>query len=367
MKKLVYFILINAFWNSNVFAQEMVKGYIIKNNHEKIEGYLQETTDDELIRNVTFSTGLNDQKIMYTSSDLLAFGFSYGRTFESFILKPANDTGSAAISVFAKRILSGKVAMYTVQYDNNQLGYILKNNVTNKWEFLKHPVDQTITENGNTVVKRDLKYLQQLTAIKKDSEDAYVEQKDLNYSKWSILSNIKAYDLKDKEKYPVSYYVEKRAKLYGASYGLQLVNKKNINDAFRVNVFRDFMLIERSRRLAFHQGISYSQYKEYGKTENMVKIVNFSLLGLHLQADPMFACPFFNVSFGITYKDYPLYDYSWSQNSTVHTTSLRFSVQAEAGVRFHLASRFYLLGSCSVENSILCMNGGLAYYYSKKD
>lgn len=365
MKKLICLIIATLLLKEYTKAQELKKGYIVKSDHEKIQGYLEERTDDELMSKVIFSAGLKAERIAYNANELISFGFDYGRTFESFLLKVWNGKDSIETSVFAKRIWTGKIEMYTIQYDNNIVEYILKNNLTNEWVLLKRPVDETRTENGHTIVKRDLRYLQQLTAIKKDSKDAYVKQKDIGYSKPSILANIKAYDLPYADKYPMNYYVEKRAKLYGASYGFQIAGMTKSSNGFRFGIFRDFMLIERSRRIAFHQGVSYSQYNEYAKPENKVKAINFSLIGLKLQTDPMLVSPFFNASFGISYKEYPIYEYSWSQTSSASSGNVQFSFQAAAGAKFRLASCFYILGMCSFENSIFCLNGGLAYFYSK--
>jgi hypothetical protein len=365
LKRVIYLTAITVLINKYTNAQELKKGYIIKHNNEKVQGYLEERTDDELRGKIIFSPGLKDAPVVYNANELQSFGFDYGRVFQSFLLKVWDGKDSVQTHVFAKRICTGKIEMYTVQYENNQVEYILRNNVTNEWVLLKRPVDETRIVNGNTIVKRDLRYLQQLTAIKKDTKDEYVEQKDINYSKYSILANIKAYDSKYADKYPVKYYVERRAKLCGASYGFQIANTKKSNNALRVNVFRDFMLIERTRRVAFHQGLTYLQYNEYDKPENKVKIINFSLIGLKLQGDPLFASPFVNASFGLVYKQYPRYLYPWIQVSSGSETSLRFSFQAAAGVKFRLTSCFYLLGSCSVENALFCLNGGVAYYYSK--
>ena len=360
MKNLIYLIAITAFVNNCAQAQDFKKGYIVNLNHEKIQGYLEERTDDELRNKVIFSTELNGEKITYTAGELQSFGFNYGRTFQNFLLKTSNGTDSIPTNVFAKRIWTGKIEIYTIQYDNNLVEYILKNNFTNEWVLLKRPVNETYIVNGSTIEKRDIKYLQQLTAIKKDSKDAYIEQKDIGYSKSSILANIKAYDSKYEDKYPMKYYVEKRGKLYGVSYGFQIANTKKSQNAFRLSVFRDFMLIERSRRLAFHQGISYTQCNEYGKAENKFKAINFSLVGLKMQGDPKFVVPYANLSFGLVYREAPVYEYSF-----VRDQSLRFAFQAGAGIKCKLTSHFYLLGGCSFESSIFCLNGGLAYYYSK--
>lgn len=266
MKKLIGLLAIIAFIHTHTNGQNLQHGYIVKSNHEKISGYLEEHTDDELRKQLVFSTGLKDEKIIYNANELESFVFDYGRTFQSFLLKIWDGKDSVETPVFAKRIWMGKIEMYTVQYENN-LVYILKNQLTNEWVLLKRPMDETRIEKGITIV---------------------------------------------------------------------------------------------------YQGISYVQYNEYEKSENKVKAINFSLIGLKLQADPMLVCPFFNPSFGLTYKHFPIYESSISRTSYgASGESLRFSVQAAAGAKCRLSPCFCVLGLCSFENSVFCLNGGVAYLYSK--
>lgn len=103
------------------------KGSIIKNNDEKIEGYIRIDDLSELSNEVRFKLTASEKKcVIYNKSQIKSFSTANGRTFDLLTIKM--DQTKEEIKVFADLILKGGASLYKSVYQGTTFFIIINQN-----------------------------------------------------------------------------------------------------------------------------------------------------------------------------------------------------------------------------------------------
>jgi hypothetical protein len=149
---LVLFILFSPFiYSKNNF----LKGYVITNTSDTIEGYIDFVRDENLSKLCVFKHNLNSEKIRYQPTDLIGFGIL--NPIKKFEVKNIGLNGRME-TVFAELHLKSDMKLYSF-YDKN-LGFIVEMQDTTIILKIKSDVLE-----GTTHLIRDVNYMNQLSYI----------------------------------------------------------------------------------------------------------------------------------------------------------------------------------------------------------
>jgi hypothetical protein len=372
--KILYFVIflfIILTTPIHLFSQTFKKGYIVNSLNDTIKGYMKEDTDDGLMKKIYFSIDTPATKITeYSSSELKGFGFNNGRIFEKFAIKEFNGKDSIEQSFFAKRILTGKIVVYIIQSEKKDNEYILKNKITNKIVHLEKPKEKPIkADDGKTFIARDSKYLQYMTFIKQDASAAIVKQKHISYTKKEIVKNIKKYNKLYKQQFPTSSYKEQKQISFSILGGYPLVKWDGSSNQ-RFCFYVDKTFIEKTVKVSFIQGVSYSSYIQYNNKEALNQVISIFPLGLKFQTKPMIVTPYFYFGLGVQFITMPIYKSIPNERGhevAYRETSPWFSLNLGTGAKIKLTSRWYALAELShkIYFEGLFINAGLSYQINK--
>src|SRR5688572_8180045 len=159
-------------------------GFIVTLKNDTVKGFLMDGTDAELGSKITFKMikTAND-KIEYRPADLLSFGFDNGRIFRS-LASTNTPTEGDSVFVFAKKILEGKINLYTYsKAKGNHPDIFLVNNYSGKIIYLKEP-EKVSTTNENGVV-RTVESFRHLGLISIAKGGSVLNSKNANKFKYS--------------------------------------------------------------------------------------------------------------------------------------------------------------------------------------
>jgi hypothetical protein len=154
--KMPLVIILCFFFNIKSFCQtEFTKGYIVFNNGDSLNGFLQEDAEDNLLTKVIYSDNASGNPHKeYNANEIKSFYFNGGNLFESVHFRDVNDSPAVC---FAKYILKGYYSLYSFRkkdiqyflikhedstyflYDDiilNSGGYDTKGNYQNQFLFL---------------------------------------------------------------------------------------------------------------------------------------------------------------------------------------------------------------------------------------
>ncbi len=120
MTKRTIFILLLFGLIFNLKAQNNFrKGYIVNFEHDTITGYVNYNTSLVNQRKCIFKKSLDDEPVEYTPPQLIAYGISNFRHYESKVLTLENSTEKR---VFIEKIVSGKISLFKY----NKIFYVQK-------------------------------------------------------------------------------------------------------------------------------------------------------------------------------------------------------------------------------------------------
>jgi len=330
-------------------AQEFRAGYIVTLKRDTVKGFLINGTDAELRSKITFRRTLQaDENIEYRAADLLSFGFDYGRVFVRF---PSTKTpvDGDSVFVFAKRILRGKIDLYSSSNaKKNHPDIFLVNNYTGQTVHLTEPEKlSTVDNSGGLRVGESLKHLG-LTRIAKGDVPPDAEMKKYNYSERAIRDDISKYNDAFRD-FPVSHYKQQINFSYSVSAGIPLSNIAPGDVAFRVAFYRNKYFPESSRKVSLIRGISY-RYWQSATTGSGVQFSNENFrqqwisiipIGVHIQTNSRIVKPFIYFGPGLAFllsTDYNIYNYQdkGSKNEWLVTPTVNVGV----GVKIKVGSKF---------------------------
>jgi hypothetical protein len=113
---------------SNAQVKEIFeKGFIIKNDNSKIEGYIRNDDFLHKISEICFKTSLTEKKCtIYDTSQIKTFQTEKGEIFDLFKIKL--DNNASDVTLFAEKILEGETSLYKGVYKSAIFYIIAKNN-----------------------------------------------------------------------------------------------------------------------------------------------------------------------------------------------------------------------------------------------
>lgn len=241
-------------------AQKLSKGYIVDLKKDTVKGYIIDRTDSELSSTIQFKKGKKDRDLFrYSTSDLLGFGFNYGRTFERIAF---TDSLHDTVMVFAKLILEGKLKLYIWRRNNwTDFDVFLFNTDPPRFAHLTEPTRKIMQdEKGNQYTIEKINHIGLLKIMKGDSSKIVTKEKNIRYAEDKIVRNILQYNQAYQEKYPIKRYLEKVANSFDFTIGLPVFHApegSSFRFAFYWNVFHP----EKNRSFTFMNGISYRYWK----------------------------------------------------------------------------------------------------------
>lgn len=290
--KNTFLILVIFFAVSPILAQNFEPGYIVTSENDTLRGSIKNETDANLSTKVFFKKegGMVEK---YTTGDLLAFGFSNGRTFERQVVTTFTPEGTDSTFVFAKNLIRGKIDLYVLRFPHRfKPDIFLSNNTTNKTVYLPKPVKREIIgKDGKKYNGRDYRYAGNLDLIKAESSPAS-NSKPIRFSENSIKKDIIAYNENFQQEYPVKVYEEEVKYGYDLLVGIPIKTLNGFH--FRTGLYRNKSLVERTHNFTFMQGIVYHHWSnedteppgfKNGSSNFKWQLLNVIPLGLKFHGD----------------------------------------------------------------------------------
>lgn len=295
--------------NCPLIAQKLSSGFIVTLEKDTIKGFLMDGTDGELSSKITFKmTKQGSDKIEYQPSDLLGFGFDNGRIFRRFSITKTPTKGDS-IFVFAKKILEGKISLYSYsKLKGDHPDIFLVNNYSSRTVHLSEPEKVSMTdESGMLRSAASLKHLGLISIAKGDSVVNSANAKKFKYNLKAIRNDILKYDETFKN-FPVSKYQPQIDYFYNLSAGIPFNSPSPTDVAFGVAFYRNKYFPEKSRKLSFISGISYKYFYNKTTIPSSVQYSNETFrqqflslipIGVNFQSDSKVIKPYFYFGAGI--------------------------------------------------------------------
>ncbi len=248
MFKLNFFLIILIFLPSVLHAQNLYRpGYIINSQGDTIQGFLKFDIDSRLSSEIIFKKDKNGVDDVFTANELLGFGYSTGRNFES--IKPSGN----ALAGFYKRVVDGKIVMLTY-YDGKKSEsafHLYRKDNTLHVDIPPAKVME-IEKEGKSFSVEDKKYLGKLALITGNSKSNQ-DLISVKHTQKSISKYIASFNESFVDTYPLSVYQEETRFTYTVTIGIapKIVNLQ----PYRFTVYRDKNFIESNK---FSQRIGLS-------------------------------------------------------------------------------------------------------------
>lgn len=345
----VFLLVLGAHYR--LTAQEFRSGFIVTLEGDTVKGLLVDGTDAELSSRISFkSLESGNDKIEYRPTDVLSFGFDNGRIFIRFANTNASTEGDS-VFVFAKRILEGKISLYTYsKTTGNHPDIFLVNNYSGRTVHLWEPKKLLITdESGFAGVGESFRHLGLIGIVKGDAALNSANVKKFKYTEKAIRNDILEYNEGFKD-FPGSQYQPRIDYSYSVVAGVPFNSPNQTDVAFRVAFFRSKHFPESSRKLSFITGISY-RYSYINSTvpsgvqnsnENFrQQWISLIPIGVNFQTDWRVIKPYVYIGAGIAFlwetNHYiDNYEYKGNKNEIFVTPTLNMG----AGVRIKTGSKF---------------------------
>jgi hypothetical protein len=330
-------------------------------------------TDAELGSRIIFkSLESGKDEIVYRPPDLSSFGFDNGRTFIRF-----SSTNTAAkgdsVGVFAKKILEGKINLYTYsKTKGNRPDIFLVNNYSGLTVHLRESEQLSTTdERGFTRVGESFKHLGLIGIAKGDSAFNSANVKKLKYTEKAIRNDIVEYN-EGFTNFQRSQYRPQIHYSYSVVTGIPFSSPNPTDVAFRVAFFRNKYSPESSRNLSLIKGISYRFWYINSTLPTGVQNSNENFrqqwislipIGVNFQTDSRAIKPYVYIGAGIAFL--------WETNHYIDNYEAKGNknkllviptVNMGAGVRIKIGSKFLVAELSPTGNkSGTCLNFGYSF------
>lgn len=354
-------------------AQELRSGFIVTLNRDTLKGLVMDGTDTELSSRITFKNlEPGNDKIEYRATDLLSFGFNNGRIFIRFSSTNTPTEGDS-VFVFAKKILEGKINLYThSKIKGNHPDIFLVNNYSGRTIHLREPKKLSTTdERGFTRVGESFIHLGLIHLAKGDSAFNSAPVKKIKYTEKAIRNDILEYNEGFKD-FPGSQYQPRIDYSYSVVAGIPFSSPNESDVAFRVAFFRNKHFPESSRVLSLIRGISYRYSYINSTVPSSVRNSNENFrqqwislipIGVSFQMDSRVIKPYAYIGAGMAFlwetNHYiDNYEYKGNKNELFVTPTLNMG----AGVRIKTGSKFLVAELSPTGNkSGICINLGYSF------
>ncbi|HNW76061.1 MAG TPA: hypothetical protein PKJ28_04170 [Bacteroidales bacterium] len=303
----LFFLLFSFVFLSNLEAQKSVPGYIVTTERDTVRGFITDRTDYELGKEVLFKSEQNGPAVKYDPSALAGFGFDYKRIFESVLF---TDKQQDTIQVFAKRVLDGRIKMLLWRKNyGKDFEVFLFNHEPEKMVHLTKPVKTTIErEDGTKAEVEKSDYIGLLKYVKADSSFSIEKDKRMYYSENRIKKEVETYNNANKEKFPVSRYLEKTKRYYSFTFGKPVINSPS-GTSYRFAAYMNTYFVEKNMRFSYLCGVSFrywcdkDQPGDWWRCTQTYRKHYLSLIpfGIGIQHDEWLIRPFFYCGFGVVF------------------------------------------------------------------
>ncbi|MBP1838892.1 hypothetical protein [Formosa algae] len=296
-KKLNLFILIVLLGHSLYSQDKYNSGYVLTTKKDTINGFILNKIDSELAYKISFKRNLLDEtNIEYTPNELLSFSFSSGRVFERKKIMNDNKTSKDSLYIFAKRIVKGKIDLFVWRHEkyNSKDFFIINNNSKREAQLIK-PKKNKIKLDGKSYSKKDSKYKNYISYVKKDENLEAENNNNLSFGEKSISKDIISFNRNFQDEYPIEIYKEPFEYNYDILGGIPL-SLKSEELHFRIGVYRNKTFIEKSNKFSYLNGIVYHHWSDKDKNWNKQypngtsnyrwQMLNIIPVGIKFQTNP---------------------------------------------------------------------------------
>lgn len=268
-KKINLLILIILLGHSLYSQDKYNSGYVLTTKKDTINGFILNKIDSELAYKISFKRNLLDEtNIEYNPNELLSFSFSSGRVFERKKIMNDNQTPKDSLYIFAKRIVKGKIDLFVWRHKkNSSKDFFITNNNSKREAQLIKPKKNEIKLDGKSYSKKDSKYKNYISFVKKDENLEAEKNNNLSFGEKSISKDIISFNRNFQDEYPIEIYQEPFEYNYDILVGIPL-SLKSEELHFRIGVYRNKTFIEKSNKFSYLNGIVYHHWSDNDKKWN---------------------------------------------------------------------------------------------------
>ncbi len=347
VRLIMFFYLIATVKYSVAQNSDLLPGYIITNAGDTVSGYLKYESDTKLKKRVLFYKNKTDNiPEIYTPSDIEGFSFNTGRYFKSFQQK--DDTAS----VFAKKLISGKVNMFVTGTNSNKKNTIfLFRSDTSMMVELNPPEKSVHYENGEEYHFTYRKYIGKIAYIT-STDISEKNLNTLNYNTRIIKKYLTKYNDLYKDTNPVTIYRDSSRYSFDIMAGFPFRLNFNKVTCFRTALYFDKTFVEKNPNISIRMGGSFSYRnsnegvdKSVKSEYQMFKKKTLSILpvGIKYFITKKRIIAYAYILLGFTYnvhEEYVVRDYEL--HHIRHDTFVGTTINPGVGTKFKINSGFIL-------------------------
>lgn len=347
-------------------------GYIVTISKDTLSGYIASLTDAELTHNISFKHNESSANTVdYSTEQLQGFGFSSGRIFKRMSGSIPNGNTQDTISVFAKRLVEGKVDLYVWRKKGtNGADYFMYNNESIRKVHLTKPRKNEVKLEGSTYNATRYKYIGDLNYVKHDQTTDIKDHKKLNYGENSFRKDIIAFNKRFEADYPINIYKEPRHFNYNILVGLPFSTNSE-EKHFRIGMYRDKTFTDKTATFSYFTGIIYHHWSEdensydtqlkHSEQNFKWQMLNIVPFGFKFQAKSKRIIPYGYLGVGaaiLVQSDHIITDYKYigdEKNTTILPT-----VNTGIGLKIKVNNNFILTEITPTMNGVF-FNAGYSF------
>ncbi len=323
----------------------LVSGYIVNNDQDTLYGFIKYDRDAKLSKRVLFfNDKLEKKPEVFTPSEIKEFSFSTKRTFMS--VQSEKDT----ISVFAKKVLTGKINMYVSDIKGSaKFNIFLWRSDTSLKVELSNPKKSIVKQDSKLYNYVSKKYIRQIAFMTDDLEKGE-QLKSLKYKKADIKKYLASYNDGFKDIYPTFVYKDSSSLTFDILAGIPFHIKPTVT-SFRFSAYADWCFLESIPYFSYRTGISYRYFysnedpdlnQDYHHQFFKEQTISILPLGTRFQLNTGRIVPYAYFLIGLSVSIENNYfilhnDHSIEQNSFYSLTS-----NIGVGVKFKIKSNYIL-------------------------
>jgi len=262
MNRAIYCIIFLSIYVNTAFSQEEYRpGFIISNEGDTIRGILKFATDINHQNAVTYRKDLSGEDQTFLPHQLMGFGYSNGRSFETI------QSSGDSTHYFAKRLVDGKIALL-MKYvgKSSESSFHLYRQDTSLRVDIQPVQKKQIEKEGRNYTLNDNKYIGLLAIITESSVND-INLRKVNNSQRSLTKFIANYNSRYDNSYSTSVYKEESKYRYDICAGIAPFNGTDYS-SYRITLFRDKDFLE-SRRVTRRIGLTYTYWEDPSEPSEM--------------------------------------------------------------------------------------------------
>jgi hypothetical protein len=351
LKRNLFAILLIIISTKAVAQSSYVKGYVILNNNDTLNGFLKQDVEGNLLKQVVFSNNENgNEGKTYTSTDIKAFYFNGGNFFESIYF---TDVDTSHQTYFARYILKGYYNLYSFRKSDRQYFIIRHEDTT----YLLY--DDIILSSGTYDTKGN--YQNQFMFLARNCSSSLSRIPQLRYDETEFINFTKKINdcvAPGNTNYTVAVKAKSKTNFYLYAGALPLGEKYEYTGRALVRISTPSI----SKNVALNAGVSYLAHKTTEevsgvKKDNITNIVN---AGLTIQNNFTTGViqPYLEAGIGFSYKEE-------TSAHTLHKTEHKYGVDfiVAAGIEGYITKKFAVKADWRYELLFHYPTIGIAYFF----